>query len=166
MSSLASLNTSLVGTVITADSVTIRKPAYKSPWLTEKVNGVISIQTSDGYWISLPDPTSLSITIYDIDSGDGTGRNQNGEMMRDRVGVKQKLTCKFPPMQRQDFQLMVALTKDTAFNVRFYSDYNRGYVTKKMYVGDREPGIYKGLFDPEHPEQQLYTEFGMNFIEF
>ena len=166
MTRLADLGVSLAGTVSTADSATIRKVNYSTPWLSTKVHGIVSVQTSDGYWISLPDPTSLKFTIYDVDSGTGTGRNQHGDLVRDRVGVKQKLTCQFPPMWRHDFQIMVTLTRDTSFNVRFYSDYNRGFVTKKMYVGDREPPAYKGLFNPNHPERQILNEFSMNFIEF
>lgn len=166
MTTLASLSTSLVGTVATADSVTIHIPDYKSPWLENKVHGIISIQTSDGYWISLPDPTSLKPLIYDEDSEDGTGRNQSGDLFRDRVGIKQKLTCSFPPMWRTDYQLMIALTADVAFNVRFYSDKERGFTTKKMYVGDREPTLYKGQYDPLHPERAILTDIGMNFIEY
>lgn len=163
MIKFSELGVSLAGTVETADSVTIRKVSYLSPWL--KQNGFISIQTSDGYWISLPDPTSMKVMIYDVD-GSSTGRNQYGDLLRDRVNVKQKLTCTFPSMYRFDFQIMVALTKDTSCNVRFYSDYSRGFITKKMYVGDREPPLYKGLADPLHPEKQLLQSFNMNLIEF
>lgn len=166
MSSLGSLGISLAGEVQTADSVTIYAPAYRTPWLKTKVHGIISIQTSDGFWLSLPDPSALKPSIYDVDSDEGTGRNQLGDMLRDRVNVKQKLTCTFPTMWRCDYQIMVALAKDTSFNVRFYSDYERGFVTKKMYTGNREPDLFNGLYDPMHPERARVSAFQMNFIEF
>lgn len=160
---LSQLGVSLQEKISTADSLTIYRVNYATPNL--KVKSMISVQTSDGYWISLPDPMSMKSLIYDVDSGDGTGRNQYGDLIRDRVNVKQKLICTFPPMMRSDYQIMVALTKGTSCNVRFYSDYNRGFVTLKMYVGDREPPLYK-MYDPLHPEKQLVQSFDMNFIEF
>ncbi len=166
MTSLSELGVQIVGTVSTSDTVPIQKINYLSPWLKDKINGYISIQTSDGYFISLPDPVELKITEYDVDSSTGTGRNQYGDLIRDRVAIKEKLNCTFPRMMRYDYQIMLALTKDVSFNVRYYSDLYRGFVTKKMYVGDRNPGIGKRSNNFVHPEEQRVDQFEMNFIEF
>lgn len=166
MTKLSELGVKIVGTVSTADTVPIQKVNYLSPWLADKVNGYVSIQTADGYFISLPDPMKLNTTEYDIESSTGSGRNQHGDLIRDRVAVKEKLNCTFPPMMRHDYQIMLALTRDTSFNVRYYSDLYRGFVTKKMYVGDRNPDIGKRNNNFIHPEEQVLEKFEMNFIEF
>lgn len=43
--------------------------------------------------IDIADPQTLTWDIYDLDSEDGAGRNQQGEIFRDRVAVKRKLNC-------------------------------------------------------------------------
>jgi hypothetical protein len=48
---------------------------------------------------NIADPKTLTWDIYDLDSEDGAGRNQEGQMFRDRVAVKRKLNCTWPPME-------------------------------------------------------------------
>lgn len=40
-------------------------------------------------------PSSLEFQVYDLDGEEGSGRNQNGEMFRDRKAVKRKVVCTF-----------------------------------------------------------------------
>lgn len=40
-------------------------------------------------------PSSLEFQVYDLDGEEGSGRNQNGEMFRDRKAVKRKIVCTF-----------------------------------------------------------------------
>ena len=62
---------------------------------------ILTITKADGTSVPLPDPAQLSWSIQDIDA-DGTGRNQNGDLFRDRVAVKRKLTLSWPPMTAAD----------------------------------------------------------------
>lgn len=115
-------------------------------------------------WVSLPDPKTLKVTKYDLDSGDGTGRNQNGEMLRDRVAVKEKLEMTFPHMQRRDYQKILNLTKAQFFQCRYYSDYYQGYRTAWMYVGDQAEPLYYANGETDITKM-LTQEIAMNFIE-
>ena len=44
------------------------------------------------------DPIDVQWDIADLDA-DTTGRNQEGELFRDRVAVKRQLTCRWGPLR-------------------------------------------------------------------
>lgn len=130
-------------------------------------NGIIQVNTgttASPIWVDLPDPQTMQFSVYDLDSEDGAGRNQNGLMFRDRRAVKEKLTCTFPPMLGQDLNYMLSLVKNPFFEARYYSPYYGAYRRTTMYVGDRtSPNYY--LHDPLHPEKSWYQATSMNLIE-
>ncbi len=134
---------------------------YRTPWL--KVTNILQIFYNNE-WVSLPDPQSMKINNYDLDSGDGTGRNQNGELLRDRVAVKEKLEITFPPMWRADYQSILAMVKDTFFTVKYYSDYYGCVREATMYVGDRQVQLYY-MQDQQNPSMGWTNAISMNFIE-
>lgn len=136
---------------------------YKTPWLHGKVNSIISIWNGAQY-ISLPDPSSMSIDTYDLDSDNGSGRNQAGTMFRDRVAIKEKLNCEFPPMYAYDYSLMLELCQNTSFTVRYYSYKYKGWRETEMYVGDRSAEAYN-MYRTDTPETNIVDGFSMNFIE-
>lgn len=128
-----------------------------------KHNGIIQVYVNN-QWIDLPDPQTMSFSVYDLDSEDGAGRNQNGLLFRDRRAVKEKLTCTFPPMKSQDLEYMLSLVKQPFFQARYYSPYYSTYRTTTMYVGDRTaPNYY--LHDPANPKNNWYQAISMNLIE-
>ena len=135
---------------------------YASPWL--KVTNMIQILDSNGEWISLPDPQSMKINNYDLDSGDGTGRNQYGELLRDRVAIKEKIELAFPPMMRRDYQAILNLVKPTFFQVKYFSDYYGEVRIATMYVGDRTMELYY-MQDQTNPALSNTKTVSMNFIE-
>ena len=47
-------------------------------------------------------PSSLEWQESDLDSSEGTGRNVLGDMFRDRITVKRKLSVTFPPMMTNE----------------------------------------------------------------
>ncbi len=134
---------------------------YRTPWL--EVTNILQIYYNNE-WVSLPDPQSMKINNYDLDSGDGTGRNQNGELLRDRVAVKEKLEITFPPMWRADYQSILAMVKDTFFTVKYYSDYYGCVREATMYVGDRQVQLYY-MQDQQNPSMGWTNAISMNFIE-
>lgn len=134
---------------------------YRTPWI--KVHNFIQI-CYKGQWVSLPDPMSMKINNYDIDSGDSTGRNQNGELLRDRVAVKEKIELKFPPMLRRDYQSILDMVKDQFFEVKYYSDYYGETRVATMYVGDRSFETYYNQ-DQDNPSLSQTRAISMNFIE-
>lgn len=135
-----------------------------TPWLKLKANGVVSVKDANGTWQSLIDPASMSISVYDLDSGEGAGRNQDGEMLRDRVAVKEKIEMSFPPMYRKDYGKMLALIKSEFFEVKYYSDFYGAVRTATMYVGDRSQSLYN-LYDVAKEGEAICTGIKFNFIE-
>lgn len=108
---------------------------------------------------TLPNPSELQYERYDVDA-DGTGRNQSGTMFRDRVAIKRKITCKWPPMEAAEMAVLLQAVSDQFFILRFPDAYQGEYSTMNCYVGDRAAPAYK-LVDGKW----LWTELSMNFIE-
>lgn len=136
---------------------------YDTPWLKGKATGIVEVY--DGKtWVSLINPSSMTLNTYDLDSGEGTGRNQNGEMFRDRVAVKEKIEMTFPAMYRSDYAKMLSLVKDTFFKVRYFSDLQGKTCEATMYVGDRKGSIYY-KYDTNNQPQAIIKDISFNFIE-
>ena len=69
--------------------------------------------------IDITDPQTLTWDIYDLDSEDGSGRNQQGEMFRDRVAVKRKLNCTWPPMEPLPMSVLLKAMDSVFFTMRY-----------------------------------------------
>jgi len=115
-------------------------------------------------WTSLIDPSKIKHDIYDLDAGNTTGRNLAGEMLRDRVAVKEKLNMEFPPMVADDYYAMLNLIKDQFFDVQYYSPFTGGKRVATMYVGDREGEPYYD-YDTNDLGNNMWTNVKFNFIE-
>ena len=149
------------------DPVTTFENPYTSPTLSGKVTGIIQVfNTSDSKWYSLVDPMGMSRAVYDIDAGGSTGRNLNGDMLRDRVKVVEKIEMEFPPMSEHDESIMLGLISAEFFTCRFKSLKTNAYRVVEMYVGDRSDSLY---FDYTMPKRQngtaRITSLKFNFIE-
>lgn len=138
---------------------------YDSPWLANKAHGIIQIyDTETKKWESLIDPSTMKIAIQDLDSGEGTGRNQDGKMFRDRVSVKEKIKLTFPPMYRIDYHRMLRLLRGQFFKARYFSDMTLTVREIEMYVGDREATIYN-KYDTSDQDHMIVKDISFNFIE-
>lgn len=115
-----------------------------------KVNGIF-----------IQDPSSLQYSLQDLDSEEGSGRNQLGEMLRDRVAVKRKLTCKFPPMYMDEVSELLQAVQDQFFEIEFPDMFTGKRETMTAYVGDRTAPIYTIREDG----RILCEEVAFNFIE-
>lgn len=114
-----------------------------------KVNGVF-----------IQDPSSLEYQRYDMDSEEGSGRNQQGLMLRDRVATKVKLVCKFPPMKGADLSVLMQAIDDVFFTVEYPDAYTGARKTITCYAGDQTAPMYtikNGVV--------LWEGFNVNFIE-
>lgn len=112
----------------------------------------------NGVWIQ--DPSSLEYQRYDLDSEEGSGRNQRGEMFRDRVAVKVKLVCKFPPLYQEDMATLLQSVKDQFFTLEYPDAYEGTRKTITAYVGDRTLPMYT-----VRNGKVLWEGLSMNFIE-
>ena len=62
--------------------------------------------------VDIANPNTLTWDLYDLDSEDGAGRNQEGLMFRDRVAVKRKLNCTWPPMEPLEMSVLLKSMDD------------------------------------------------------
>lgn len=94
---------------------------------------------------NLPEPAKggAVFSVQDIDSSE-TGRNQNGDMMRERVATKVKWQLTFPPLSRAMLaKLLNSDIKNTTFEFTYPDPYSATeMVTKECYVGDRTAPMY------------------------
>jgi hypothetical protein len=116
-----------------------------------KVNGVF-----------IQDPSSLDFQLYDLDSEEGSGRNQLGMMLRDRVATKRKLVCKFPPMYEDEARVLLNAVKDMFFTVEYPDPTTGKRETMTAYVGDRTMPVY--TYDYKK-NMYLYSSVAFNIIE-
>lgn len=135
---------------------------YSSPWFQGHTTGIVSVSTDGQAWTSLPDPSSLTYSVYDLDAGGKTGRGLDGGMNRERVAVKEKINMTFNAMFREDFEKTISLIKTPFFYVKFYSPYYAQERIVEMYVGDRSIDYY-GIM--ENNKNDLVKSIKFNFIE-
>ena len=135
---------------------------YSSPWFQGHATGIVSVSLDGQAWTSLPDPSSLSYSVYALDAGGKTGRGLDGGMNRDRVAVKEKISMTFNAMFRADFEKAILLIKNAFFYVNFYSPYYGEWRIAEMYVGDRSFDYY-GMVKKDNNDLVKSVKF--NFIE-
>ena len=87
-------------------------------------------------WIPLPNPAELQYTTSDMDAEDGTGRNQEGKLFRDRVATKMRITAKWPILSASSVSTILSNVSDVFFELSYPDESARKTIT--VYVGDRE----------------------------
>lgn len=79
---------------------------------------VLKVTKNAGTVVVLPAPAEIKWSISDLD-GDGSGRNQNGDLFRDRVAVKRKIECSWLPMSAQKWQQLLSAVSDPFFKLTY-----------------------------------------------
>jgi hypothetical protein len=110
----------------------------------------------------IADPQTLTWDIYDLDSEDGAGRNQEGLMFRDRVAVKRKLNCTWGPMNDHEMSKLLNAMSDVFFTIRYPDALGGTYREGEFYVGDRSTPMY--MWNAEKGKY-LWQGLSANFIE-
>lgn len=85
----------------------------------------------------------MSVTIADIDSEEGAGRNALGTAFRDRVAVKRKVNCTWPPMYSVQMANLLNKMKGEFFEFTYPDPETGGLRTMTGYVGDRTVEAYR-----------------------
>lgn len=116
-----------------------------------KVNGV-----------AIQDPQTLEFQIYDLDSEEGSGRNQNGDMFRDRKAIKRKIVCNFPPLTQSQMKTILTAVEPMFFELEYPDARTGSQRTMTCYVGDRTTPIYRK--DP-YTQEWIWKGLSINFIE-
>jgi hypothetical protein len=85
----------------------------------------------------LPAPAVLQPTIQDLDSEDGTGRNQSGTMFRDRIAVKRSVHCEWGPLSKSEMATLLTAMSPASFSLTYPDPQEGAMKTITAYVGDR-----------------------------
>ena len=95
----------------------------------------------------LPAPTVMEAGIYDLDSEDGTGRNQEGTMFRDRTTVKRKVHCEWGALTKEEMRTLLSAMSDVSFSLKYPDPQEGDFKTITAYVGDRTSPMLMPLGD-------------------
>lgn len=90
--------------------------------------------------VKVPTPQTYTWSLEDLDSESSGRNNADGEMFRDRVATKRKLSFTWPPLSIADTsRLLKALNPDGTgqvfISVKYLDAREGGYLTKTFYAG-------------------------------
>ena len=89
-----------------------------------------------GDYQKVPTPQTYGWSIEDLDSEEGTGRNNaTGEMFRDRVASKRKLSFTWPPLSISETSRLLKALEPEFISVTYLDAREGDYVTKTFYAG-------------------------------
>jgi hypothetical protein len=109
--------------------------------------------------VNVATPKSFSVTISDLDGE--SNRNAKGELIRDRIAVKRKLSCEWPPLTMGQISTILTAVQGVFFTVEYPDPQIGGLTTKTFYVGDREAPVYRRQPNGDY----LWEKLSMDFIE-
>lgn len=91
--------------------------------------------------VAVKTPNKFEWTIQSID-GSETGRNANGDMVRDYITDKVKLDIGYPPLNDSEISTILKAINHPSFSVTYPDALEGRDVTKTFYVGDRKAPSY------------------------
>lgn len=121
---------------------------------------VLKIKKNNGTIVIPPAPAELKWNISDLDA-ENSGRNQNGDLFRDRVASKRKLECSWLPMNSKDMSKLLAAVSDPFFELTYPDAQDGEDRTITCYVGDRSAPILR----PNADGTWLWGSISINFVE-
>ena len=88
--------------------------------------------------VKVPTPQSYGWSVEDLDGEEGTGRNNTtGEMFRDRVATKRKLSFTWPPLSIEKTSELLKALSPVFITVKYLDAEEGNYVTKTFYAGPK-----------------------------
>ena len=112
-----------------------------------QVNGVL-----------LKTPQTFQVAVQDIDGE--SGRNANGDMVRDRITQKQKLDITWGALTDLEISTILQAVDAPFFTATYPNPKTGAMSTKTFYVGDRTAPTYS--WNNKFPK---WEGLSMNFIE-
>lgn len=109
----------------------------------------------------LPAPNVLQPGVHDLDSEDGTGRNQDGTMFRDRVTVKRSVHCEWGPLNKDDMSALLSAMSPTSFLLTYPDPQEGALKTITAYVGDRSVPV----LIPINSDDWMWGGLSVDFTE-
>ncbi len=107
--------------------------------------------------VAIKTPSVFSVDISDID-GEST-RNAKGELVRDRIATKRKLSCEWNALTQAEISALLGAVTAVFFTVE-YPDPISGVTTITCYVGDRNSPMYSNIGGTP-----VWEGLKMNFIQ-
>jgi hypothetical protein len=92
--------------------------------------------------VEIANPQTLTWDIYDLDAEEGAGRNQQGKMFRDRVAIKRKVNCTWPPMDNKEISKLLQAMSSVFFTLEYPDACTGARISGEFYVGDRSTPLY------------------------
>lgn len=111
--------------------------------------------------VDLPAPTVLQPGIQDLDSEDGTGRNQSGTMFRDRVAIKRTVHCEWGILTRGEMAELLSAMSSPSFSLTYPDPQTGELETITAYVGNRVPAMCSVISDTEW----MWTGLAVDIVE-
>lgn len=111
------------------------------------VNGVV-----------LKTPKKFIASLEDIDSD--SGRNANGDMIRDVITSKRKLDLEWGPLTDSEISTILKAIKEPFFQATYPDPEEGMIVTKTFYAGSKSTPTYSW-----HPTLPKWEGLSVNFIE-
>ena len=122
----------------------------------------LTVTKQNGTVVDLPYPQEYTPSIQDVDAST-TGRNAAGTMIRDRVAVKRKFSCKWAALSQADLKTILSACTDSSFTLTCVDPLTGTRQSYTVYVGDRTMPVY--WYPSTNDKTWLYTSLTMNFIE-
>lgn len=82
-------------------------------------------------------PSEFRVTILDLDDADSSVRTSDGRLNRDRVRVIRQIEIGWSALTTVQIKQILDAMEDVFFDFTFPDPKAGGYITRKMYVGDR-----------------------------
>lgn len=116
---------------------------------------------------NLKQPSSLSVSLQDIDSAE-TGRNQSGKLMRDRVvggaNAKRKVNCTWSGLTQNEISDLLQAMSGVKFKLYYPDPYEGSFESDRyFYVGDRTAPVYKNGANSN--DKIIWESLSANFVE-
>lgn len=108
--------------------------------------------------VTIATPQSFKVEISDLDGE--SHRNAKGLLIRDRIAVKRKLECSWPPLTNFQISTILKAVKPVFFSVTYPDPEEGTNLTKTFYVGDRSAPVL--MIKNGVP---MWEGLEMNFIE-
>lgn len=109
----------------------------------------------------LPAPTVLQPGIQDLDSEDGTGRNQSGTMFRDRIAVKRTVHCEWGILSKGEMATLLSTMSPASFELIYPDPQDGDFKKITAYVGNRVPAMCSVISDTDW----MWTGLSVDFVE-
>lgn len=106
-------------------------------------------------------PKEFSVGYQTIDS-ENSGRNADGNMVRDIITEKVKLQCNWAPLSDSEISNLLRLMDQSFFTIEYPDAKVGGQATKTFYAGDRTAPTYS--WNEEFKEIK-WEGLSVNFIE-